>query len=547
MPNALQRLLNQLKDFWNRLNTPQKVSLIITGLLALGGLLWIMFSSSQPQMAVLFTDLSAKDAAQIVEKLEEQQIPYELADDGKTILVPRNEIYRLRLALAQEGLPESSTVGYEIFDKTNLGMSEFVQKLNYRRALEGELAKTIASLDAVEKARVHLVIPERRLFQAQQEEPSASIVVHLKPNRSLPARTVQAIQFLVASSVEGLTPENVTVIDNRGRVLSETLDQKSFGGLTASQYEIKEKVDTYLTRKVQSLLDQVVGVGNAVVQVNAELDFTRTEETIERYDPAGQVVRSEQTIREQSQSQDSLNYPAVNSQSARTNTITNYEISKEIRRIIGEVGRIKRLTVSALVNGKPQIRTTPDGEQITEYVPRSEEELHQLEQIIRNAVGFDPNRNDRISVISVEFETMKEPPAVEAPMSPEEIAEKVLLLLMMLLALFAVWRFLHSPIVKKRLEILLLPTDIEKQRLELTRALAERQKALLETLSKELEAPALPGPEERPELLEMVEQIEQTPEELLRQEMHKQVHKFLTEQPEEAARLLRSMLRKGSK
>ena len=545
MPNALQQIWKQVRDFWTRLTGLQKTLLIIVATATLGGLLWLFLSAPQPQMAVLFTDLSATDAAKIIEKLEEKQIPYELEDDGKTILVPRNELYKLRLELAQEGLPESSTVGYEIFDKTNLGMSEFVQKLNYRRALEGELARTIASLDEVEKARVHLVIPERRLFEAQQEEPTASVVVKLKPNRSLRQRSVEAIQFLVASSVEGLSPDNVTVIDNRGRVLSETADQQGFGGLTASQYEIKEKVDNYLTRKVQSLLDQVLGVGNAVVQVNAELDFTQTEETVERYDPAGQVVRSEQTISEQSQSQDSLNYPAVNSQSARTNTITNYEISKEIRRIIGEVGRIKRLTVSALINGKPQTQTLDDGTQVVEYVPRSEEELQQLEQIIRNAVGFDPNRNDRISVVSVEFETMKEAPPAAAPMAPEEIAEKVLLILMMLLALFAVWRFLHSPVVKKRLEVLMLPTDIEKQRMELMKALAERQKALLETLSRELEVPALPGPEERPELLEMVEQIEQTPEELLRQEMHKQVQKFLTEQPEEAARLLRSMLRKG--
>lgn len=546
MPEAIQKILQQIRSFWQKLSTSAKFLLIGTTLLTIAVLLWAIFTVPKPEMSVLFSNLSAKDASLIVQKLEEKQIPYQLEDNGTTILVPKEHLYKLRLDLAQEGLPESSIVGYEIFDKTNLGMSEFVQKLNYRRALEGELARTIASLDEIEKARVHLVIPERRLFESQQKEPTASVVIHLRSNRMLRPNTVSAIQYLVASSVEGLSPENVTVVDNRGKVLSQpSAGEDKLHTLTATQYEIKEKVDQYLTNKVQTILDQVLGIGNAVVQVNADLDFTQKEQTIERYDPAGQVIRSQQTINEQSQSQDSLNYPAVNSASTRTNTITNYEVSREIQRITGEIGQLKRLTVSALINWKPQVQTTEGGETTVQYVPRTDAELQQLEQIIRDAIGYDPNRNDRISVVSMEFEATKELPPTPPPLAPEEIIEKILLVLVMLLVLFALWRLLNSPMMKQRLELLTLPMDIEQQRIELTKALAERQRALLDELTKEFAVPALPEPQKTPELIATIEELEKTPGEILREEIHHKVKRFLSENPEQAARLIRSMLQRS--
>ncbi|RMF34934.1 MAG: flagellar M-ring protein FliF [Chlorobiota bacterium] len=459
----LPAVVTQAREFWQRLRTPQKLTIIGAVLAAVSIIAAIVASTSSQPMAVLFSDLDPKDAGTIVEKLKEQAVPYELADGGATIRVPESRVYELRLALAREGLPSSSTVGYEIFDRTNLGMSDFVQKLNHKRALEGELQKTIASFDEVQKVRVMIVLPEKALFEQEQKKPTASVLLHLKSGRSLSKLNIEGIQNLVASSVEGLSPADVTIVDQHGQILSQVPRETStLAGLTATQYEQQQKVESYLTSRVQSLLDGVLGPGNSVVRVSAELDFTQREQTRENYDPDGQVIRSEERIAEARRSQDSLDYPAVNSESNATKVRTNYEISRTVERIVGGVGTIKRISASVLVNGTTKV-VDHDGKKVIQYTPRSQEELQKLTQIVRNAIGYDPERNDQVSVVNLPFDTTvldqpEEEPTFSLPRG--NLVLGIAALLAVLAALWALRRLVLSPPLRRRIEEILVPNAV---------------------------------------------------------------------------------------
>jgi len=399
--------ISQVKNFLGKFEKWQiglmggVVLAIIIGLLAI-----IINSGTDKPKEILFSGLEGQDAAKIVEKLKEKKIPYELKDGGATVMVDQSTVYETRLALASEGLPENSYVGYELFDKTNLGMSEFVQKLNHKRALEGELTRTITSLEEVKKARVHIVIPEKTLFAKDQKEPTASVTLHLKSGRSLSKVSIEGIQNLLAASVEGMTIEHVTVVDSRGKILSESpIDINSVAGLTDAQLQQQRNYEQYLAGKVQSILDGVLGVGNAQVQVNAELDFTRREQTITDYDPEKQAIRSEQGIAKKNQSADSLSYPYVSMNQDEVNQITNYEVSKNQEVILHAVGSVKRLSVSVLINGNIKIIET-EGIKAPEYTARTEDEMQKFEEIVKNAVGYDPQRADRISVLNIPFDPL---------------------------------------------------------------------------------------------------------------------------------------------
>jgi len=386
------------------LNKNQKLISIGVISLVLIGFAFLVFSTTENTMGTLFTDLEQEDSGKIVEQLKEQEIDYKLEDGGATILVPKDQVDNVRIDLAKQGLPENSNVGYEIFDRTNLGMSEFVQKLNFRRALEGELANTISNMEEVKKARVHIVIPEKALFKKDQKNPTASVTLHLENGRSISKISVEGIQNLIASSVEGLIPSDVKVMDNKANVLSqEALDENTLAGKTALQHQQQRNVEAYYSEKIKSLMDGVLGPENTQVKVNAELDFTQIEQEKTEFDPDGAVVRSEQNIRSVDESADSLSYPYVNMAKDENNQIANYEISKNVERIMHEVGAIKRLTVSVLINGTAQVVNKDDGEKTIQYTPRTDEEMQKFNEIVRNAVGFDPNRNDQVSVLNVPF------------------------------------------------------------------------------------------------------------------------------------------------
>ena len=438
-----------------------------------GGLIYLIFSSNAgANYSVLYNDLSAQDAGKVAEKLKESKIPYKLDDGGNTILVPKEQVYETRIQLASEGLPESDMVGYEIFDNTNLGMSDFVQKLNYRRAMEGELARTINTLEEVKSTRVHIAIPEKALFTEDQKEPTASVTLQLKPGKTISNASILGIQNLIAKSVEGLNPDNVTIVDNRGKIISqESIDKNTIAGLTANQQQLQMQTDQYLTQKVQSMLDNVLGAENSSAKVTSDLNFTQIDKTITDYDPNRQVVRSEQNVSEKSLASDTLKYPPVSSSRDQSNTITNYEIPQTVERIVNEIGNINRITVSVLVNGKTQIMDK-NGVKTLEYTPRTQEELEQLTLAVKNAVGFDPLRNDQVSVLNVPFDNtyyedlIKESQPVPFLEKPEN-QKLILLIAMVLISIFLMYRLLHSKIIRDRIRIAMsLPKSVELKKEE---------------------------------------------------------------------------------
>jgi flagellar M-ring protein FliF len=550
----------QITNFMGRLSTVQKATIAGVALAVIAGIVLMLTTATEPDKSVLFSDLEQKDAAQIVEKLKEKNIAYDLKNNGTTIMVPAEKIHELRLSLASEGLPQSSVVGYEIFDKTNLGMSDFVQKLNYRRALEGELSRTIQSLEEVHKARVHIVIPEKALFTRDQKKPSGSVILQLKGGRSVSKLNVEGIQNLVASSVEGMEPADVSVVDQKGQILSEPpRDKNSQSGLTSTQYEIQQKIDQYLTSKAQTMLDGVLGAGNAVVRVSAELDFQQIEKTKEEFDPDGQVVRSEQKIDENSRSTDSLNVTAVNTASQRGNVITNYEITKTIEKVVNNGGGIKRLTVAAMVNGKSEVVQKDGAEPKLEYKPRTQEEMDKFSLIIKNAVGYDPTRNDQVSVQNLQFDNGidEEDPRLQKndkfSFTYEDIAEKGLIVLAMLIAIWMIRKLMASPQVRRRIEQVLAPAE------EIMPELAVQAGPAALPMAQQL---LLPGQGSTGVLINKSEEDlmdeellrerarqrlalaggELTEEVVLRQEMKSRVQEYVQTRPEDAVRLVKMML-----
>lgn len=390
--------MNDFLGIFNKLTPQQKMmigGIAIVTVVLLGVL--VSFLNS-PTYTAIYSNLAQEDAAKVIEHLNSKKILYKVEDDGSTITVPADVVYETRLELASKGIPNSGILGYEIFDKNTMGMSEFMQKLNYKRALEGELSRTIVQQDGIEAARVHIVTPEKSIFKSDQNAATASIVLKLSTS-SLSQENVNAIVNLVASSVEGLSRNNITLLDTNGRLLSQQTDEDDFGVSTNKQYEIKQSIENYLVKKAQGVLDNILGYGNAIVQVNAELNFDQVERTMEDFDPERQVAVSEQTIKTENIGATYADTSAQQSQ----NTTVNYEISKSIEKVIEGTGNIKRLTVATVINDEVKKITAEDKVETT-HQPRSEEQIKKLEQIIRNAVGVDNGRGDEFSIVNIYFD-----------------------------------------------------------------------------------------------------------------------------------------------
>jgi flagellar M-ring protein FliF len=431
--------MDQFSLLISRFSTSQKIIISGAATVAITLIILLITVFNKPSYSPLFTNLNAQDASKIVQTLREKAIPFTLDDDGKTILVPKQQLYELRLDMASQGLPNSSVIGYEIFDRTNLGVSDFVQKINYRRALEGELSRTILNLNEVEGVRVHIVSPEKSLFKEDEKSTTASVVLKLKSGKPLRKEAAQGIAHLIASSVEGLDASDVTILDTRGSVLTETNKSDGLAGMTSTQYELQQKVENYLAQKAQRLLDGALGVGNAMVQVNAELDFRRVEKNLEQFDPENSTVRSEQLTEERSVLRDSL------PPSTRTNAVTNYEINKSIEHIVENVGNVKRLSIAAMVNDKMSTKQV-NGEPVNEYKSRNPQEMDQLTQIVKRTVGFDSTRNDDISVINIPFTDIVSGNLMTQKENDQQwdgIAVKVFLVLAMVVAVFIIRSLLN--------------------------------------------------------------------------------------------------------
>jgi len=407
----------QLREVFEKFTFPQKVSLVaaIAGLLIVFVVLmnWV----SQPTFNVLFSALNEKDAGRIVEQLQSGKIPYKLEAGGTTILVPENLVYEQRMKFANMGLPMEGIVGYEVFDQTKLGMTDFLQKMNYHRALEGELSRTLMSINEILSARVHIVIPKPALFEEDKKPATASVALRLRGD-GLNLGQVQGIANLVAASVEGLTPENISIIDSRGNILSGDFSGERFISLSGSQYELKRKVEEYLENKVQSMLVGSLGPNKSIIRVSAELDFDRIEKTEQTFDPTSQVVRSEEvSTRTGTASSQGTPSPGgtntSNKQDEEEAVITNYEISNKLEHMVQAVGNIGRLSIAVMVDGNYKIEKNEAGNQVRTYMERSPEEVAKITSLVKNAIGFNDKRGDQITVTSMPFDVSQEPEHVE--------------------------------------------------------------------------------------------------------------------------------------
>jgi len=420
----LRQFLARLSEAWSRLTGPQKAILGGSALLAFAGFLVLSVWPSIAEKAesgdsrsgwgALYRNLDAPEAGQVVDGLKAAKVEYKLENNGRDILVKRDKLDEQRLAFAAQGLPKSGTVGWEIFDKTQLGLTDFVQNINYRRALEGEIARTISGLAPVENARVLISIPKPSLFTDKDQAPTASVVLKMRSGQELDRKSVKGIGQLVASSVEGLKPQNVTILDAEGRVLNKGGGDGP-AAVTEANNELRAQVEAYLQNKVSEILDGVVGAGNHRVQVSADLDFESVEKTAEKFDPQSKVVRSEQTEEETKE-----NSPADGNSTRETRT-ANYEIDRTVVKSVSAPGSIrKRVTVSVAVDGRwsqAADSAKKDKEAKPTWTPRSPEEVAQLTELVRNAVGAQAGA-DNVFVTCVKFDN----PVVAAAL--EEMSRK---------------------------------------------------------------------------------------------------------------------------
>jgi len=397
MSDFFKQLLRQLNDIWTRLSTGQKIISTSVVVLTFGGLIalivWAGGSGGGSAYGTLFSSVDLSESATVIEQLKKGGYEYKIENDGRTIVVPKKNLYELRMMFAKMGLPKSGQIGYEIFDKTNLGMTDFVQHLNYKRALEGEIGSTIQYLSEVEKARVHIVIPKETIFIERQQEATASVVLKLKPGARLTEQQIVGIANLVAFSVEGLKRKNISILDADGNQLSDAYGDNEIAERTSNQLQMQTRVEQTLNKKAMEMLDGVLGPNKARVKVTVELDFEQMNKTEELYDPESKVVRSEERNEEQAQGA-----PAGNEK--KENSITNYEINKTVRNIVGAVGNVKKLSVSVAVDGTYK----PLEKNKKEYQPRSPEEIIKLEELVKRAVGYTAPRGDEIVVYNLQFD-----------------------------------------------------------------------------------------------------------------------------------------------
>ncbi|MDX1764935.1 MAG: flagellar basal-body MS-ring/collar protein FliF, partial [bacterium] len=341
-------------------------------------------------------------------------------------LVPADKVYEMRMALAGKGLPQGG-VGFEIFDKSNIGTTDFVQKMNYLRAIQGELARTISQIDGVEKSRVHISLPEDSVFLEDQKEATASVFMKLRPGLRLKSRQVEGIAYLISGSVEGLTPEYVTIMDTAGQLLNRPGQDEPGAGLTGTQMEVQQNMERGLEQSIQGMLEKVIGRGKVIAQVTAAIDFKQVEKTEEIFDPNVTAVRSEQISKEKSRgqrgsgstgSETAAGVPGVGSNlpgvgaigqktsssdsSQRQNETINYEINKVTRHVIEPVGNLTRLSVAVLLDGN---YTMADGQDQPQYEPRSAAEIEKLTTLVKGVVGFDQSRGDQVIVENIPFKT----------------------------------------------------------------------------------------------------------------------------------------------
>jgi flagellar M-ring protein FliF len=418
-----------IQAFFKRYTLQQKLALAGSGALVLILLWTLVYVMNRVEFQTLYADLDPQEAQGIVQKLQELKVPYRLGEDGRSIKVASDKLAEVRIQLASQGLPESGRIGFEIFDRTNFALTNFQEQVNYQRALEGELARSIMTLAEVEAARIHLVLAKESLFQTSDEQTKASVILKLKNGRSLSPAAAQGIVNMVASSVKGLAPERVVLIDYRGKILSRNEGGES--GLSAQQLDLRQKLETELSSKIIQILEPAVGPGKVRPQVSVMMNFQQVEETVEHYDPQGSVIRSQQKQEERQPkiervggipaprgtpapnpanpasagaAPDSANSSAVADNLLKQNETINYEVSKAVRHVLNPVGKVDRLSVAVVIDNHTKVTTGQDGKPQTAQEPRNAEEMKKYKDLVAAAIGFNPDRGDQLTVENVSFE-----------------------------------------------------------------------------------------------------------------------------------------------
>lgn len=391
MFESLMGAVARVRSVWDGMTLNQKVisGACIAALLVVSA--WMLTLGGIERYTILSAQLDPQDASEIASFLDKQKVSYKITQNGTAIEVPSGQADRLKMELSAQGLPGRGIVGYEILDTTNFGMSDFLQKVNYRRALEGELCRTLLTLEAVEDARVKIAIPEQSLYTDTRQATTASVTLKLRRGKSLPDRSVEAVTNLVASSIEGLDPENVTVVDTRGNLLTRP-NRDALAAMSSTRMEMKVNVDRYLTEQLKTLLDGAFGAGKALVTVNADLDFDQIERKITSYDQDRSAIRSEER----------LTTTGANGESEE-NTVTNYETGSVVENISESPGNISKLTVSVMLDRRDSTYADEKGKPKVMKVPWTEAQIAAVRTVCENAVGYNPERGDRLVVEPMEF------------------------------------------------------------------------------------------------------------------------------------------------
>lgn len=553
MADAVRQLLDGGPSAWSALLRPRHLALLAVGLVAAVGIWAGAQWYAESQYVPLFASLTAEDAGAIITQLRAAKTPYRVGGAGEQILVPADRVNEIRLRAAVQGLPLGGGVGFEVFDRTTFGVSDFSQRVNYQRALQGELARTIGQLREVARARIHLALPQPSVFAERERPASASVFLKLKPGQRLSADQIRGIVQLVASSVEGLTADRVTVMDTAGGILAAGADAGGSGPLSPRRLEIKTAVEDGLERRVQSLLDAALGVGHAVTRVSAQLSFDQVERTEERFDPNPVARQKSRTVESNKTSSSSPTgapaaAPAAAGQTAapppastssnegsRESQSESFELSRIVAKTLTTPGDIRRLSVAVLLKVPSRAPQGADSKAPPQAKPRAAEEIEKIQKIVMGAVGFSEQRGDQVTVVEMPFEAAPREP--ELPAAPEaapppasRLSMPVLAAaggaLLLLIAGFVVW------LLKRR--------SRQQQIAAVGRSLQSQEPAA---------AGATPGrrpvPVEEPASMELPEELARLGRE--RDGLRQQALGIASAEPEAAAQLIRAwMVKKKS-
>ncbi len=431
MPGNKPPFLNQLTDIWARLDKAQRFSILLFGLVVLAGLGALIFFMNRVEYEVLYRDLNPEDAQAIAGKLKEEKKDFQVQGTSILVAAPKSEVDKLRLEVAGSGLARSGRVGYEIFDKSQFGMTDFTEQVNLQRALEGELARTIASLSEISEARVHIVLPKDSVFDDKKEEAKASVVVRLRGGAELSKSSIAGIKGVVAGAVPGLKSYGVSIVDDQGRLLSQSLGSAD-GVHTEMESGIREQLEREMVTKVISILEPIVGKNKVHANSSIDLDFNSTEQTEESFNPNPPIVLSQQKSEERvgggsassgiPGTQSNKSGAAAPSQETlpdrvRQSEVTNYEVSKLVRHTVQPKGTIRRLSVAVILDHKTTYAKGPDGKITTTSQARSQQELDACRELVLAAVGYDKERGDTVTLENVPFFNETRPDEEQPPIA----------------------------------------------------------------------------------------------------------------------------------